>query len=180
MITVFGILHIVFGAIGILMGSLALMGGNQTEQLRAQFEGTGVDMNSVDWSAIEQSQSMGPLVAVFQLLRAVLLLVAGIMLVKCAASALKLNNIWVVLAIIGTIIGTFVSMKMMGAMTEAIAASAPDAAPMIKAAMFGGAMIGILIGLTYPIVSFIFLNRRPVKEFLGNTTAPTHQAPPLG
>lgn len=105
----------------------------------------------------------------------VLVIIAGIKLLRTTKDSVKMSNIYAVASILGKIangILVFIYMvpaqrKMMEQQLGEMGGQIPSGMKTgMDMAMTGGAFIGIIFTCIYPILALILLNRRSVKEWL--------------
>lgn len=169
-VKIFGILHLVFagfGAIAIIWALIAAVSGNpfasfgpQTPEMAAQAE----------MQAQMQAKLM-PMTVVSNLIAIVvtiLMIIAGIKLLKKKKDALNWSNRYAYASIFAKVVGLVMTFTyMMPAMKEFFDSQklpGPTANIMMPA-MIGGAVVGVLVGSIYPILSLILLNRSATKDW---------------
>lgn len=136
------------------------------EPIKAEAEKSGQDISgfteSID-SIISASMIQSACSVVF----AILLIIAGIQLVRYKAAGRKLSNIW---AIARIVVAIPVTMMVMGAQTELQEEiqklSGANAGLNMAAMMSAGGIIGILLISIYPVLSLIFVNQQKAKDSL--------------
>jgi cation transport ATPase len=172
-VKVFGIIHLVFGGYGVLtllwslvliiFGNpfLALSGNTQAVQAQKNFE------NEIMGYTIVST-------AIYALLT-VLILAAGVMLLKGRKNALKYSNGYAWLSIVSKIVFIILSfVYVMPAYRETISSSppTPGMTPATMEIIMVSSIIGAyVIGLIYPILSLVLLNRPTVKTWFANKTS---------
>lgn len=179
-IKVFGILHLVFAAIGTLGVLASVVMKPVTEKMYEAQEKMGGQQEIQARMSRELVTSMEP-VTYFQygasVLLTVLLVLAGLGLLKRRAGGLKYSNAYawtaiglrlltVVLALV------YVLPRMSAAMEGVIKGSGAGketetALAITKFSMMAGIVIGPLMYCIYPVLVLVFLNRRSVKAALG-------------
>lgn len=179
----FAIIHLVFAGIGFLWGLYAVvsplfarmmlgaLAKNIPAEQRASFERTMDMQASVAW--------IGVLSGVFMLALAVMLLVAGVKLLRRRSDGLAWSNAYAWTSIATKLISAALAAifilpmqrEMMRIQFESMPGS-PSSRPAFPGQAFGtfaGALslVFILLACTYPILSLCFLNKPAVKAWLG-------------
>jgi uncharacterized membrane protein YhaH (DUF805 family) len=176
-IKVFGIIHIIFGALGVMnmVGGIVwlvfqeqIMGfsnAGEPEELIAAQEKMYRDLAPTSWISI-----------VISLIVSVLILRAGIALVKRRQSSVKLSNTYALASLVAKAVGALLFFVMVmpvvsGALDTMLGESipAPDVKAVlafIKGFMVLAGVLGPLMGAIYPLCSILMLNKPQVKEFL--------------
>ena len=90
---VFGIIHCIFGGIGLLQGIWGLV--NLGSPAANPFAELGMEEEGIA-SSMAVIQKWTPYTTVLAVITSIILVIAGIMLLKGARSCLKLNNTWAV------------------------------------------------------------------------------------
>jgi len=162
---VFGILHIIYAVFGIIFGLMAFAS-------KAIVEGIQLNAGSNDpavtkiMDALDNVLFYGYIDAAVKIILGIVLLIAGIKLLKYQASGLKLSNMWSISRVIWYVIITAMSYSATKAYQEVIFEANPEAAAMMKNFGAAGQILGFLIIAAYPIVSYIVLNKPNVKKDL--------------
>jgi hypothetical protein len=182
-IKVFGIMHIILGAVGVIGGIISI--GSQLASkaiLQALADGMGEEAGAefmqltIDYTSKLASISYFDLGA--RLLIAVLIIVAGVALLKGRRTAIKKSNLYcfvsiglkvlmlvLIVVVVAPATGEFYDA--LGKVQESAGAAQPEGmANFQKAAGTVGQMITPIVSLVYPILAFIMLNRKPVKDWL--------------
>lgn len=173
-VKVFGILHLLFAGLGLLGALWALfiaVAGNPFLKI-AGFNGQlGGEMGP----QIAMQAKINPMSitsSVFSLLVAVPMIVAGILLLKERKNALKWSNAyaWSSLGtkLINLVLTVTILVPAMQEMMSGILKTTPmpgTASDVMSMAMAGGAIGGVLISCTYPILTLVILNRPATKEW---------------
>ena len=187
-IKVFGVLHIIFGIIGILFtllwaAFLAFFDRLMTFLIDAMAEAGPPPAGSPDpadsFKMLEQlvSSQMTYYVisAAISVVLSILLLTAGISLVKTLRNGPKLSNIWSVLAVIVLLVNVPISLfyvlpvqnEIQREFNEASGIpSAPNSEQLERTFNIIGSLFGVVIYSIYPVVALIFLKRKKVTDFL--------------
>ena len=168
-IQVFGILHLLAAGYGLVTGIWALVmlvAGNPF--LKMVPEGPGRDMQEKMMQAIEPMTFVNLAITAIVM---VLVLIAGVKLLRSAKNAVKFSNIYAITSLVAKIVaGVMVMVYMIPAqrqmMAEQLAGMPGQTKAVMEGAMAGGAIIGILFSCIYPVLALILLNRKPVKAWL--------------
>lgn len=167
---VFGILHIIYAALGgigalIGLGSGALV-KTMFENLTKEAKEDGQDISPVT-DALDGLMTVSMIQSAFSIGFAVLLLVAGIKLLKYQNSGRKLSNIWAIARIVVAVPLVFMSISAQTKFQDEIQKLAPEGTAMDMGAMAGvGGVVGIILVSVYPIVSLILVNKPKSKAAL--------------
>lgn len=189
-IKVFGVIHIVFGALGILGALFNIAMGTLIPLLNQAMEGATTGSGAADPQMVELLAAvktmLSDMIPVYLvkglsgLVVAILILVAGIRLVKCRKSAVGSSNLYTWASIgarclnlgVYLAIGMAASNRYYEAMEKLgpTSASAPGMGMMqFQQSMgVGVAIIGSLVAMVYPILAFIMLNKPVAKQFLAD------------
>lgn len=169
-VKVLGILHLVFGAIGTLMiiwtlyvtfvgNPFLAFAGKSPEMLMQQKlekEMMGVTLMST---------------ALYALIT-VIILIAGVLLLKGRRSALKYSNSYAWLSIASKFINLVVYFLYVAPMSQEMMRASASSAGMASTSMeifMTGTMVGVFVlGLIYPILTLVLLNRPVIKTWLAN------------
>ena len=177
-IKVFGIIHTLFGVLGVInvVGALGwlvfheqIMGftnaGGPPELMAAQEKFHG-DLAPHSWISL-----------VISFIVSLLILRAGIALLKRRRSAVRVSNTYAVASLLAKVVGALLFFVMVmpvanGALDTVLGEGIPE--PDVEAILAGariamvvGGVVFPLIGAIYPLCSILMLNNPPVKEFLG-------------
>lgn len=161
---VFGIIHICYAALG---GCVALMGiaGVFFIQFLAQKGGDEFKEMRPIASAYDGLTSYVFIDAGVKILLAVMLLVAGIGLLKRQAWALKLSNIWSVARIVAAVGMMIWGLSEMSGFKDQLSAGKNAQQQRIQQTTQNvGNVVGIMMVCIYPIVSLVFLSKKRVKD----------------
>ena len=158
-ITVFGILNLVFGAMGIC-GSIFTVIGLVVEKM---------DLPNQPPNPVLEVMNQNPFYSGFQMvdvglgfLVTILLLVAGICLLKKQRLGRTLSNIYGTYGIVMGLIGMFMFVVFL---RQDLMPITQDGMP-LGAITFWAAIGGRLFGMIYPVLLLIFINRPHVKAAL--------------
>ena len=162
---VFGILHIIYAAIGIVGALIGLGAGALMNSARDQ---AGVDKEQLDslLAGMDDYLRYSYIDAGVKVVFGVILLIAGIKLLKYQKSGLKLTNLWGVTRILWMIAYTALSYPALKQFQESLTALNPEAMKIQSSMNTVSMIIGIAVISIYPIVSMILLNRASVKKDL--------------
>lgn len=175
---VFGILHLVFGGLGLLFGLFAVVSALFTEQMQKMQFATypdGVRERMMEaMQPVYETQKWDLASSCFSLVLAVLMIVAGLKLVKYRRQGLKISNVYSLLSVlhklaaVGIVIGVKApAMKQVGEKLEEIGGTESAA----MSTMIGpvAIIIGILTAVVmaiYPVLSYFLLNKGQSKDSL--------------
>lgn len=167
---VFGILHIIYAAIGGLVALLGLGAGalmkTMFQPLTDSAKEAGEDIAPVT-DALDSLMTVTMIQSVFSVGFAVLLLVAGIKLVKYQQSGRKLSNIWAIARMVVAIPLAFMSVNANSKLQEEIQKLSSETAALDMGTMAGlGGLVGFILVCVYPILSLIFVNKEKAKASL--------------
>ncbi len=176
-IRVFGIIHLVFGGLGVIsaLGGILwlvfqeeIMGVTNTgepPELVAVQEKLHRDVASHSWISI-----------VFSLIVSILILRAGIALMKRRRSSVRLSNTYAFASLVAKVVGVFLFFVMVvpvvsGALETMLGESIPDPDAQavlagIKILMVVAGVLFPLMGAIYPLCTILMLNKAQVREFL--------------
>jgi hypothetical protein len=169
-VKVLGIMHLVFGGIGVLTilwslfiifaGNPFLKLGGNTPEMQAQVK---LQEDMIVYTIISTA---------FLILVTVLIITAGVLLVKGRKNALKWSNYYAWASIGTKIINIIVTIAYVVPMTtKMMEKSTPGMGAMkggFEAIMIGSMLVGFLIPLIYPVLTLILLNRPYVKTWFAN------------
>ena len=117
--------------------------------------------------ALDSLMTVSMIQSVFSIGFAVLLLVAGIKLLKYQQSGRKLSNVWAISRMVVAIPLAFMSINANTKFQEEVQKLTPDNATLDMGAMAGvGGTIGVILVCIYPILSLIFVNNARAKASL--------------
>ena len=158
---------LVLGIISIVLGALGICGGifNLMSNMIPMGAGKGLDIPADVRSWLTVLQAIG-------LVMNVVLIISGIGLLKTQNWARILSMIYAVLDIPVTIVGSYVSTKVVLPLLEK---STPQGVPpeALKLGMMFGLGAGVCCGLIYPIVLLVILNLKSIRgSFTGTPSAP--------
>lgn len=167
---VFGILHIIYASIGGLVALFGLGAGAilsaATDTIKTEAEKEGQDVSAFT-EALDSMMTASMIQSAFSILFAILLLVAGIQLVRYKKSGGKLSTIWAIARIVVAIPVSFMAASAQTKFQDAIQDLNPEGAALDMSAFAGaGAVIGIILVSIYPILTLIFVNQAKAKESL--------------
>jgi hypothetical protein len=180
-IKVLGILHLIFAGYGILMGVFSLGGLLFQKKIMEIATSVGGNSNLLMQEAQVKFQQETVVVnytqAIFTLILAVLLIYAGINLLKSRDKGRKQTNLYAWTSIGLKIILIFMSLTIVIPATKRMIVSlmgdvggASSIASSFDSILSYGAGFGViivyLIALIYPILCLVLLNKPKVKEFL--------------
>ena len=158
-ITVFGVLNLVFGAMGIC-GLIFAVIGIVVERMELPNQPPNPVADVMNQNAFYSGFNMVNVGLGF--LVTILLLVAGICLLKKQRLGRTLSNIYGIYGIVMGLIGMFLFVVFLRPDLMAIT---QDGVP-LGAITFWAAIGGGLLGMVYPVLLLIFINRPKVKQAL--------------
>jgi hypothetical protein len=159
--TVIGIIAIVFGVIGALFGFCGIFGALMPGAFQAfqPQEAMEVTQKWAIWSGVNSLVSAAV---------AVLLLIAGIRLMKRHPGAPGLCRTWAVIKMVVALavitIGWFVQQDMMASMSQARNIAQPMPDEMMRVMMFVGLVFSLLWAWALPVFMLIWFSRPKIKS----------------
>ena len=175
---VFGILHLVFGVLGLLFGLFAVVSAMFSKKMQEmQFATYPDEIKGQMVEAMQplyDTQSWDFASSCFSLVLAVIMIVAGLQLVRYRSKGLKVSNFYSLLSVlhklasIGIVVGVKApAMKEVGDRLDEIggadsAAMASMIGPLALVAGIGGAIVMVV----YPILCYFLLNKKQSKDSL--------------
>ncbi len=150
---VFGILHIIFACLGIL----AVAGNLASKTVQKQIDNLPADLPSHIFDTYETLKTYNLIEMLLKFVLGVLLLVAGIQLLRYRKMGVKLTNLWASARIIVSLIFAFLLYDIL----EDLSSLSKEGS-----AYNFGVVIGMQIVCIYPIVCLIMLNRESVTKDL--------------
>lgn len=172
---VFGIIHLVYGGLGGLMALLSF-GTSKILELTSkpiiqQAEAAGKSPDAY-LAAIDEVTKYSMIDGALKLILSVILIIAGINLIKYRLKGAKLSKIWAIARILVAIFVTIISSKASIAVSREQFALMGDEAASMGKMMESMATMGIVMGILtlsiYPIVTLIFMTRPKVIASLKN------------
>ena len=158
----------VIGVISIALGALAVLGAAVGLAMQAISAAVGrgrtpffaMPESMAAWNAISNVIGIG---------FGVLLLAAGVMLLKRRPVARTMHLVYVPCAIVMDLIGTILMLASIDEFVELMGRDMPGRTPaefeaMMRAAIAAGAVIGGLIGLIYPVFLLIWFSRGKIRQ----------------
>ena len=180
-IKVLGILHIVFGcwgALQVLMGVVSLMFNDVFLKLQS---GGNEDMEAIQKQMAAEMRIPTVVALIISLVITVLILRAGIKLVRIKKDAVKASTIYSYASITGKIFGLILAVtytipimnrqfegmaEQMGGAAGAGGAQLEQMMEMMKTTASVTGVISPLVMCVYPILSLVLLKKKNVSEFL--------------
>lgn len=175
---VFGILHLVFGGLGVVMaviglGATAFQGKLQEMQFSTYPEEVRGDMMEA-MQPLYATQKWDIISAVGSLILAILLIVAGLKLVKYRQQGRKLSNIYSGLSIAHKLFAIGVVlllkapvMKQVGeSMNQMSGQSDIDMGAIMGPFAVATGILSALVMMVYPILSFFLLSKKQARDSL--------------
>ncbi len=169
---IFGIIHIVYAVIGGGMGLIGVISALFLQKTGVfseieKLDGEGGSMEGIS-SYMDELSRWSLIDGVVKIILAILLLFAGIMLLKRKTIGAKLSKLWAILRILFavpmTYFSTVATMKMQEGLLQADSAS--GIASSVSSFALVGAIVGILMLSIYPIVTLVFMSKRFLKDSL--------------
>ncbi len=174
MVKVFGILHLIFAGIGTLAtlwGLFIVLVGNpflkmipESKQRNAQIQAQLV--------MEERIMPMTVISSTLALALAVIMVIAGIRLLKKRRSGLKWSNLYASTSLaakgVNLIMTLLIGIPAMKEMTRSLSAGAGSAESAMSSVMIASAIFGVLITCSYPILTLILLNRPAIKAWFAS------------
>lgn len=170
---VFGIIHLVYAGLGMIGGLMGLanpaLAKFTTGPILETAKKTGKSTEAYE-SAVAETARYAMMNGVVQIALAILLLIAGLNLIKYQLKGAKLSKIWALARIPLAIVFSFLSMdatkRMMTTQNELIGTGNPSMDNMMETMGTVGIVFGILMVSVYPILTLIFLSRAKVMASL--------------
>ncbi len=163
-VTVFGVLHLVFGVLGVC-GAIFGVAGLVIENMNLPDQPANAVAEVMNKSVV--FTTLTRLNIGFSFLITVLLIVAGISLLKKKKLGRKLSNVYGIYGVVMPLITIFLFVVVFRSdllpLTQKIE-NGPELA--VGVITFWASIGGAVFGMIYPILVLIFLNRRVVKEAL--------------
>ena len=160
--TVFGIISIVLASLGLLGGLCSVIMIPFAASMSAAAAQQGGQNpfavgGPIAWQVVSQLIGFG---------LSVLLLVAGIQLVKRKAGGVALHKLWAMVAIPIVVIMSGINAFFMVQQSSAAMSGqgSPAAAGMSGVVVVGSVLIGLVLSLAYPIIVLWWMNRAQVRE----------------
>ncbi|MDB4294505.1 hypothetical protein OAE11_01855 [Akkermansiaceae bacterium] len=168
---VFGILHIVGAVFGLITLVINFAQGDPRKAFKKAFDQPGMKMEVSDeaLSALDPVFQYTTPILIGTLLVAVPLLISGIGLLMSTTWSLKLSNIYVALSLIMKIATLVIGLLILGPaydqFFDAIGGENNTMIKIMKTSTKAGIYAGLAVAI-YPILSFILLNNKVVKDHL--------------
>ncbi|MFW2385350.1 MAG: hypothetical protein ACN4GG_05950 [Akkermansiaceae bacterium] len=170
---VFGIIHLVYAGLGMIGGLMGLanpaLAKFTTGPILEIAKKSGKSTEAYE-SAVAETARYAMINGVVQIALAILLLIAGLNLIKYQLKGAKLSKIWALARIPLAIVFSFLSMdatkRMMTTQNELIGTGNPSMDNMMETMGTVGIVFGILMVSVYPILTLIFLSRAKVMASL--------------
>lgn len=170
---VFGIIHLVYAGLGMIGGLMGLanpaLAKFTTGPILEIAKKSGKSTEAYE-SAVAETARYAMMNGVVQIALAILLLIAGLNLIKYQLKGAKLSKIWALARIPLAIVFSFLSMdatkRMMTTQNELIGTGNPSMDNMMETMGTVGIVFGILMVSVYPILTLIFLSRAKVMASL--------------
>jgi hypothetical protein len=169
---VFGILHIVGAVIGLGGLIVNFAQGDPKEAFTEAFKQPGVNViiSEDALNALDPIFKYQQPLAIAGLVIAVLLLLSGIGLLMSTSWSLKLSNIYSTLSLIMKVVAIILAVTLFAPaynkFFDSITGMDETMLSIMKGSVIGGLFAPLLIAI-YPILSFILLNKKVVKDHLG-------------
>ena len=161
---VFGILNIIFGALGLCGSIFGVIG-----MLAPQPPGDANPVMKAMENPVYETINMVNVGLGF--IFAVVLLVAGILLLKRNPMGRTLSMVYAVYSMISVVVGLAVFFAFVyGPLAEAVEAEVGPEGQAMKIAVMAGMGMGVCFGLAYPVTLLFFMMTEKVKRALGLAT----------
>lgn len=174
-VTIFGVLHLVFAGIGLLMTAWGLfdaLAGNPL--LKMQGAGASAEIQA----QLAIAEKLKPTVIAnsgLSILVGIVMIIAGIMLVKGRRNGLAWSNKYAYLSLVAKVANMVIALMVVVPATREMMGEVMKGTPMpagskaiFEASMIGGAIGGILVTCIYPILTLILLNQRGLREWFAS------------
>lgn len=164
---VFGVLHLLLGLMGLLGGITALI------FLLSDFklpEGS-FDLQAILCEELPWYQTYATTSVVLGLLVSIVLIVAGIGLFRARECARKATIYYGYYGVAAGLIGAFIVVTQTAPVMNGLLDGANDMDRIAIIAGIGGAYIGVAMGLCYPVLVLIFMNRSALKTAIAESEA---------
>ena len=176
-VTVFGIIHLVLAVFGVITVVFSnVMQGFSKSLVEAQAGSSGIAEAQVrvQTQIIEATKAANHLTSAGVILLAVLLAVAGILLLKRRPAGVMVSNVYACLSMLLKVLSVVVFFgwtmrKLEPAMTEMAHSGGREAeftASIMRISMMAGAVVSPVMMCIYPILALVLLNRVKVKKAL--------------
>ncbi|MES2980692.1 MAG: hypothetical protein V4727_00130 [Verrucomicrobiota bacterium] len=169
-VKVFGIMHLIFGGYGVLVlvwSLFVIIAGNPFHKLAG-------NTPEMQVQAKLETDMVGFTIAgtALHFVVTVLIIIAGILLLKGRKSARKWSNYYAWSSIATKIYSLIFTLIVVVPMTQEMMKGTTSGAAAMKggfeAIMIGSMLVGLLLPLIYPVLSLILLNRPYVKTWFSN------------
>jgi len=174
-IKVFGVIHLVLAAYGVFVSGFGLLSALFMDQFMKKFpfmaQAQGSDVEKYA-ELMKQIQPYSIMQAVFGIILAIMLLLAGLSLLKERDKGRSQSNLYAWTSIVFKVINLIVSILVIIPLTKAMTMSnLPTSGPdefnaMLDLSLTIMPLISILFTFLYPIVVLIMLNARSVRAYL--------------
>lgn len=115
---------------------------------------------------LEKSFTYSYIDATVKIVLGILLIMAGIKLLKYQSKGVKLSNIWAIIRMIWGIGFICFTYSTTLELQQLLLASNPEMSSVMQASSTIGLVVGIVLLCVYPIISLILLNRPNVRKSL--------------
>ncbi len=175
---VFGILNLVFGGLGLVFGLFAVVSAAFTDQVQkmqfATYPDEIKDQMMEAMQPVYETQKWDLISSCFSIILAVIMIVAGLKLVKYRREGLKISNIYSGLSVLHKLaaIGIVLAikapaMKEVGERLEKVGGEQASAMSMMLGPVAIAAGVGTAVVMAiYPVLSYFLLNKKQSKASL--------------
>ncbi len=169
---IFGIIHIVYAVIGGGMGLIGVISALFLQKTGVfsgieKLQGEGGSMEGIS-SYMDELSRWSLIDGVVKIILAIILLFAGIMLLKRKIIGAKLSKLWAILRILSVVpmsyFSTVATMKMQEGLFQGGSAAAATAN--VTSLTLLGAIVGNIFVIIYPIVTLVFMLKFFLKDSL--------------
>lgn len=170
-VTVFGVMHIVFAVIGLLSAVWALVTALAGNPFMKSM-GTGPEVQA-QLAMEEKVRTVTMASSGLSILIGIVMIIAGIKLLKGRRDGLAWSNKYAYLSLLGKAANLMIafmvvipaSREMMGDIMKGAGSLPKSATVMMEVFMIGGVVGQILVMAVYPILALILLNRKGLREW---------------
>lgn len=176
-LTVFGILNIVFALLGFCGIAVTLAGPVIQKAAEKAAADAGQQANEDPGQKIQKAiaanqdlQLLGQIQAGLGGIASIVLLIAGIGLLKMQPFGRTLSIGYAIYDILSKIVFMVINLILMMPVFETVQQEAPEAAGALGGLVMGGSACGLIFTLIYPIVLLIFMMRSKVRDAIAGTS----------
>lgn len=176
-VTVFGILNIVFALLGFCAIAVSLAGPVIQKAAEQAAADAGQQANEDPGQKLQKAiaanqglQLLGQIQAGLGGIASIVLLIAGIGLLKMQPFGRTLSIGYAIYDILSKIVFLVINLILMMPVFETVQQEAPGAAGALGGLLMGSAACGLIFTLIYPIVLLIFMMRSKVRDAIAGTS----------